>query len=178
VATGAYLAAVYLAGDSQRAGLPDLVRAFRARALGAAIVAGAMAIGGLAVVRSDARHLYDGLTSDAGLAFVLASALAGLVTIGLVWRGRFEPARYTGAAAVAAIGAGWLAAQWPDLLPGELTVEQAAAGKETLAVLLIGVAIGAILLVPSLWYLFRLVLSGRLDKEFHPITAGEEPPRD
>ena len=36
VLTGAYLAAVYLAGDSVRAGLPDLARAFRARALGAA----------------------------------------------------------------------------------------------------------------------------------------------
>ena len=32
VLTGAYLAAVYMAGDSQRAGLDDLVRAFRARA--------------------------------------------------------------------------------------------------------------------------------------------------
>jgi len=31
--TGAYIAAVFLANDSVRAGLPDLARAFRARAL-------------------------------------------------------------------------------------------------------------------------------------------------
>lgn len=36
VATGAYLAAVFLAGDSLRAGLPDLVRAFRTRRSSAA----------------------------------------------------------------------------------------------------------------------------------------------
>ena len=35
-------------------GSPDLVRAFRARALGAAVVAGALAIGGIFVVREDA----------------------------------------------------------------------------------------------------------------------------
>ncbi len=36
VVTGAYMAAVFLAADAVRAGLPDLVAAFRARALGAA----------------------------------------------------------------------------------------------------------------------------------------------
>src|SRR3954462_12014286 len=44
VSSGAYLAAVYLAGDSARAGLPDLVQAFRARALGAGVVTGVLAL--------------------------------------------------------------------------------------------------------------------------------------
>src|SRR5919112_1540459 len=44
VFSGAYLAAVYLAGDSARAGQADLVRAFRARALGAGIVTGLVAL--------------------------------------------------------------------------------------------------------------------------------------
>ncbi|MBK5230768.1 MAG: cytochrome d ubiquinol oxidase subunit II, partial [Thermoleophilia bacterium] len=47
VATGAYLAAVFLAGDARDIDLPDMVRAFRARALGAGVVAGLIAIGGL-----------------------------------------------------------------------------------------------------------------------------------
>src|SRR5918998_2331145 len=47
VLSGAYLAAVFLAGDSVRAGQPDLVRAFRARALGTAVVTRAVAIGGV-----------------------------------------------------------------------------------------------------------------------------------
>ncbi|MEA2132165.1 MAG: cytochrome bd ubiquinol oxidase subunit, partial [Solirubrobacteraceae bacterium] len=83
VLNGAYLAAVFLAGDSRRAGQPDLVRAFRARALGAGALAGLVALGGLFVLRSDARHLYDGLTSGGGLIMVIVSALAGAVTLAL-----------------------------------------------------------------------------------------------
>src|ERR687891_478766 len=89
VASGAYIAAIFLAADAARAGMPDLVEAFRRRALGAAVVAGALAIGGLAVVESDAPELYDGLTSGVGLVMVIASALAGLVTLWLIWSGRF-----------------------------------------------------------------------------------------
>src|SRR5437870_5039518 len=40
VATAAYLSAVYLSADAVRVGQPDLVRQFRARALGAGLVAG------------------------------------------------------------------------------------------------------------------------------------------
>ena len=101
VAAGAHLAAVFLGADSRRAGETELVRAFRVRALGSGVVAGALAIGGLLVVRSDVPDLYDDLTSGVGLACVLASGAAGLVTLWLEWRERFELARYTAAAAVA-----------------------------------------------------------------------------
>src|SRR5690349_753573 len=84
VLTGAYLAAVYLAGDSVRAGLPDLAAAFRARALLAGVLSGVVAIGGLLVLRSDARSLFDGLTSGGGLVMVLVSAVAGALTLFLV----------------------------------------------------------------------------------------------
>jgi cytochrome bd ubiquinol oxidase subunit II len=174
VAAGAHLAAVFLAADSVRAGQPDLVRAFRARALGSGLAAGALAIAGLLVVREDAGSLFEGLTSGGGLALVLASGLAGLVTLGLEWRSRFELARYTAAVAVGSIVAGWAIAQRPDLLPGELTLEQAAASDATLVVLLISVAVGMLVLLPSLRYLFRLVLRGDLDTEFHPLSAGDD----
>src|SRR3954463_10834864 len=85
VLTGAYLAAVYMAGDSVRAELPDLARAFRARALLAGGLSGIVAIGGLLVLRSDSRSLFDGLTSGGGLAMVIVSALAGAATLWLVW---------------------------------------------------------------------------------------------
>ncbi|MGH2953467.1 MAG: cytochrome d ubiquinol oxidase subunit II [Solirubrobacterales bacterium] len=173
VATGAYLAAVFLAADSVRAGLPDLVRGFRARALGAAVVAGGLAIAGLFVVREDAPELYDGLSSGGGLAMVICSVAAGVVTLGLVCTGRFSVARFTSAAAVGAIILGWGLAQRPDFLPGELTLEQAAASNDTLVPLLIAIAIAAAVLAPALGLLFRLTLQGRLDQEFRPITTGD-----
>jgi cytochrome bd ubiquinol oxidase subunit II len=168
VATGAHLAAVFLGADSHRAGRPELVDAFRARALGSGVAAGALAIAGLAIVNSEAQELYDGLTSGAGLACVIGSAVAGLVTLALEWRERFEMARYTAAAAVAAIVAGWAFAQQPYLLPPELTVEEAAAPDSTLTALLIAATLGMALLVPALTWLFRLAVSGRLAYEEEP----------
>jgi cytochrome bd ubiquinol oxidase subunit II len=175
VITGAYLAAVYLAGDSVRAGLPDMQRAFRARALIAGVAAGIVAIGGLFVLRDDARPLFDGLTSGGGLAFVIASAGAGGVTLALVWVERFELARFTAAAAVACVTIGWAFAQSPYLLPDQLTLDGAAAGDATLVATLIGVAIGMLILVPSLYLLYSLTLKGRLDQQFEPLDQRFRP---
>jgi cytochrome d ubiquinol oxidase subunit II len=168
VATGAHLAAVFLGADAHRAGRPELMDAFRARALLSGAAAGALAIAGLVVVSGDSPDLFDGLTSGVGLACVVASALAGVVTLALEWRERFEPARYTAAAAVGAIVAGWGAAQAPYVLPPRLTVEEAAAPDTTLAALLIAAAVGMALLIPALAWLFRLALAGRLAYEDQP----------
>jgi cytochrome d ubiquinol oxidase subunit II len=175
VLSGAYLAAVFLAGDSKRAELPDLVRAFRTRALASGIVTGAVALGGLLVVRDDAPDLYDGLTSGGGLVMVVLSGLAGVVTLGLVWRERYGLARVTSALAVTCVTVGWALAQAPYLLPPELTLEEAAAGDATLAAVAISVGLGMLILAPSLWFLYRLVLQGRLDQEFEPLDQRFRP---
>jgi cytochrome bd ubiquinol oxidase subunit II len=182
VVTGAYLAAVYLAGDAAKLGEADLVAGFRARALGAGVLSGVIAIGGLAVVRSDARPLYDGLTSGGGLVCVVASGVLGVATLALVWTRRFELARAASTGAVACVVVGWAFAQSPDLLPGALTLDQAAAGDATLTALLISVAVGLLILVPSLVLLYRLVLRGDLyqgfeplDQQFRPLTSDDHP---
>ncbi len=175
VFSGAYLAAVYLAGDSARAGQGDLVAAFRARALLAGVVTGVVAIAGLLVLRSDSRALYDGLTSGGGLVMVLVSGAAGLATLALVYRERYGVARVTAAGAVAAIVVGWMLAQRPYVLPPKVTLDQAAASDATLSAVVIGVAAGMLILVPSLWWLYRLVLQGRLDQEYEPIDQRFHP---
>ena len=162
VATSSYLAAVYLAADAHRLGALTLERDFRLRALGAGLVAGALALAGPFVLRQDAQPLWEGLTHGGGLAMVALSSAAGLATLGLVWRRRFGPARVSAALAVASIVAGWGVAQYPRLLPG-LTVEQAAAGSSTLVAVAIAVAAGALVLVPSLILLFSLFLRGHLE---------------
>src|ERR671934_159243 len=78
-----------------------------------------------------ARARGDGLTNGAGLAAMLTSFAAGITTLVLVWRWRFEPARFSAAVAVAAVVAGWPIAQSPGFLPG-LTLDQAAAGGSTI----------------------------------------------
>jgi cytochrome d ubiquinol oxidase subunit II len=162
VAFSGYLAAVYLAADAQRLTERSLVHDFRIRALASGVVAGALALAGLLVIRVSARPLWDGLTSGLGLVLVVVSALAGVVTMVLVFARRFGPARASAALAVAAVIAGWAAAQSPFVLPG-LTVAEAAAGRSTLIATIVGVAVGAVVLVPSLAVLYSLVLRGRLD---------------
>ena len=163
VATSAYLAAVWLTADGARARRDDLVDAFRKRALAAGVTAGAVAFCGLFVLSSDAERIYDGLTSGMGLVAVLASLAAGAATLAFVARRRLEAARWSAALAVGTVVAGWALAQQPQLLPG-LTVEQAAAGDATLVALLVSMAVGAAILVPSLVLLFGLVLGGRFDE--------------
>ncbi|MCW2977961.1 MAG: Cytochrome bd-type quinol oxidase subunit 2-like protein [Actinomycetia bacterium] len=169
VATSAYLAAVYLAADAARRNERDLERAFRVRALGAGVVAGALALAGIFVIRGGARALYDELVSGRALPAVIVSAVAGLATLALVYRRRFEAARYTAALAVAAVVAGWALAQWPTILPG-LDVREAAAPHDTLVAVVVAVLGGGAIVFPSLALLFRLALAGRFDQS-SPASA-------
>jgi cytochrome bd ubiquinol oxidase subunit II len=172
VATAAYLAAVYLAADAARRREEELESAFRARALGSGLLAGAIALAGLFVVRSDAHPLYHGLIDGDGASAVIVSGVAGVATLALVWSRRFMLARYSAAVAVAAIIAGWALAQQPLLLP-HLTIHQAAAGHDTLVAVIVAVIAGGVILFPSLGLLFRLVLGGALDA--HDVPAAPTP---
>jgi cytochrome bd ubiquinol oxidase subunit II len=157
-----------------RADLDDLAAAFKKRALGAAAVTGVLAISGLFVVKSDAPELYDGLTSGAALVAVIGSALAGVVTLWLIWTNRFEIARYTSGIAVGATLTASALAQRPDFLPGEVTLDQAAAGDSTLLATLIVLIVALAVIIPSMAALFRLSLDDRLKEPFHPITGTEK----
>jgi cytochrome bd ubiquinol oxidase subunit II len=84
-------------------------------------------------------------------------------------------ARVSAAGAVTCIIVGWAVAQRPYLLPGHLTLEQAAASHRVLEAMLISLGVGFVILVPSLALLYRLVLQGRLDKDYEPLGQRFEP---
>jgi cytochrome bd ubiquinol oxidase subunit II len=151
----AYLAAVYLAGDARRSGDPVLIGQFRARALAAGVVAGAIAAIGLGVLHADAQALAHGLTHRA-LPLVLVSAVAGLTALVLLYLRRFLLARIVAGLAVTAVIWGWAVAQYPYLLQGRLTITAAAATHGVLLAALISLCVGAALLVPSLAWLYIL----------------------
>jgi cytochrome d ubiquinol oxidase subunit II len=160
----AYLAAVYLAGDAIRGGHPELAEAFRRRALAAGLLTGAASVAGLIVIHGDAHPLYHGLTHGNGIVALIVSVAAGLIALTLVGAGRYEPARFIAALAVAAIVLGWALAQQPVLLP-HLTIAQAAAPHDALVLVIVAVLAGGVILFPSLGLLFRLFLSGGFDPE-------------
>ena len=149
VATGAYLAAVFLVGDARRAGEADMERYFVRRALAAAAVAGVAAAAGLFALDDESRYVFDRLV-DQGLPLVILSALCGLGLLAVLLRGGRRPIRPLAAGAVVAVIWGWGVAQFPYLLPTSLRIDQAAAPDPTLTTVFIVFAAAAVLVLPSL----------------------------
>ena len=150
----AFLAAVYL---TAAAPTQDLQYDFRLRALGAAAVVFAAAIGSLLLTPREAPHIITRLAATPpSLLFQLAIGVGGLATLVALWRERWQVARVTGAAQVSLILWGWALAQYPYVIPFTLTIGDAAAPPVTLQLLLGGLALGSVILIPSLAYLFAI----------------------
>jgi cytochrome d ubiquinol oxidase subunit II len=168
----AFLASVYLAADARQRGREALEHAFRVRALAAGVVAGVVAFAGVFVLHHDAPDLFHGLTHR-GAPLIALSAAAGVATLVLVARGAVRVARYVAPLAVVAVVWGWGAGQYPWLLFDRLRINDGAGAHATLVALLGAVAVGAVLLVPSLWWLLTLTERGALaaSHEEHPEPA-------
>jgi cytochrome d ubiquinol oxidase subunit II len=162
VASGAYLAAVFLIADARRAGDEGLERYFARRALAAAAAAGVAAAFGLVELHAEARYVFDRLTSE-GLPLIVLSALCGIgVLVALLSSARRPAAtsprllRPLAAGAVIAVIWGWGVAQFPYLLPTSMKISQAAAPPDTLATVIVVFILAAILVLPALGLLYWL----------------------
>ncbi|TQJ91275.1 cytochrome d ubiquinol oxidase subunit II [Streptomyces sp. SLBN-31] len=153
VLTCSHLTAVYLCADAARARDTDLVSGLRRRAVGSGLVSGAVALAGIAVLHADAPFLFHALTHRA-LPLVVLSAVCGLSELVLLARHHFTAARVSAALAVGAILWAWGAAQYPYLLVSSTTVAQARSQDSVLVACLAATAVGSLLLVPSLWWLY------------------------
>ncbi|HVD37553.1 MAG TPA: cytochrome d ubiquinol oxidase subunit II [Solirubrobacterales bacterium] len=163
VATGAYLAAVFLVGDARR-GDHELERYFERRALGAAVVAGALAVAGIFALHSEARYVFDRLTEQ-GLPLVILSLLCGAALFAVLLRGGRRPLRPLAAGAVVAVIWGWGVAQFPYLLPTSLRIDQAAAPDPTMTIIFIVFGAAALVVLPSLGLLYTLAQKDLLESE-------------
>lgn len=155
VATGAYLAAIFLVVDCGRADDAEMEHYFARRARWAGLVAGAVALAGLFVLREDARYAYERLL-DQGLPLVFLSVLCGVAVLALLTAGRRRGLRPLAIGAVVAVVWGWGVAQFPYLLPESLTIADAAAPGPTLDAVMIVFAVAAVVVLPSLGLLYWL----------------------
>jgi cytochrome d ubiquinol oxidase subunit II len=94
----------------------------------------------------------------------VVTGLAALGAIGALWVRRYRVARLAAAAQVSLILWGWALGQYPYLVPTTVTIAEAAAPPLTLTLVLWALAGGALVLFPSLAYLFR-VFKGQPDRE-------------
>jgi cytochrome d ubiquinol oxidase subunit II len=156
----AYLAAVYLTNETQS----ELREDFRRRALLSGTFVVGLSVVALPVLYWDTPHLWERLTGPraaivlgVGVAFALLSGWALL-------RHRFALARTAAIGQVVLLLLGWGVAQYPYLIYPDLTVHNSAAPEATLRFVLYSLPIGAALLVPSLWLLFRVFKSDQSER--------------
>jgi len=151
----AFLAAVFLIHESSD---PELREDFRTRALisqGGVVVFAVIAA--FASQLGEREHFSERLLGSWWSWFFFAAAcVIALLSTLLLWGRRYRGMRIVGGAQVAVIVAGWGIAHQPYLVAPDVTIENAAAPPITLELLVWVLAGGAILLLPSLYYLFRV----------------------
>ena len=150
----AFLAATYLTADpsTERHVQDD----FRLRALwsGAALLPIAFIV--FLTSKDGAPRMYHGLTQWWAPMLVGTTIVFALAAFISLWLRRFALARIAAIAEVTLILGGWSVAQYPNLITPGVTIFNAAAPEITLRLLTYALAAGAIVLFPSLFFLFRV----------------------
>jgi cytochrome d ubiquinol oxidase subunit II len=148
-----FLAAVYLTVSAEA---PAVVEAFRSRALAAGVATGAVALT-VFLLAGDAPHVQQALTESAwAWPLHLVTGAAAVSALALLWARRFWWARAAAVIQVVGILWGWALAMYPYLIRPDVRLHDAAAPRPVLDVFLWILAAGALVLIPSLVYLFRL----------------------
>jgi cytochrome d ubiquinol oxidase subunit II len=148
----AYLAAVFLTLETDG----DVRDDFRRRALASGTVLVALSAAAIPLLAREAPHLWRGLLAPRALPVVVLGVLCALAS-GLALRVRaYRIARVTSIGQVAFLLAGWCLAEFPYLVFPDLTLEAAAAPQSTLRFVIGTLPVGALLIAPSLWFLFRV----------------------
>ena len=155
VALCAWVAAVYLSWETRG----ELREDFRRSALAAWLVAGVISIATLILARVEAPRLWDGLVSARVGSVIAIGILLAPMSLTALWTRRFGAARVLAAAQVAILLLGWAIAQWPFIIFPTMTLEQAAAPEATLRAVASTLPFGLGVLLPSLWFLFRVFKS-------------------
>jgi len=147
----ALLAASYLCVETTD---PALREDFRRRALAAAAAVGVAALVAFELATDEAPRVRVALAMS--LPFHLPTGAAAVTAIVALLTRRFRLARAAVAAQTVLILFGWAMAQYPYLIVPDVTLQGASASPRTQRLLLIVLAAGLPVLVPSLWLLFRV----------------------
>jgi cytochrome d ubiquinol oxidase subunit II len=166
----AYLSACYLTIETDD---PALQNDFRNRSLFSGFVSLMAAFATYVVAGNAAQGIRDGLSRAPYVWLVeVGGAIAALVAFQSLWTRHYQRARIAAAAQVALIVFGWGVAQYPYLVRPELTIYKSAAPTNIVSDLLIAVAMGALVLIPSL---ILLLLVFKKHRESISVDADTTP---
>lgn len=152
-----FLAAAYLAADC--GGDRELEEDFRLRALVSGVALAPVAWGVFILARTGAPQIFLGLTDRWAPWLLAATSIAAIGALWLLLRRRYRAARLAAMAQAALILTGWGLAQYPFLLVPDVTIEAGASSPAMIRIMLIVLAAGSLVLVPSFVWLFRVFKS-------------------
>jgi cytochrome d ubiquinol oxidase subunit II len=157
----AFSGASFLVGDARRYRVPgdmgpDLVEYFRRRTVVAAVGLLAVALVALVVIAAESPTVFHGMVAGLGLPFALVAVLAVLAVALLMWRRIYLWYRVLTVVGVGSFVFAWAFGQLPYVLPGRLTIQQAAGAPEIEALLLVITVVALVLVIPSLMLLYAL----------------------
>ena len=156
----AFLAAVYLTLETRDRQLQE---DFRKRALVAGVAVGILALTVFLLAGSGAPTVRAGISRTWwALALHVFTAIFATGAFYALWTRQYRLARLCAAVQVTLILLGWAFAQFPHLVEPDVTIASAAAPRITLQLLLAALVLGAILLFPSYYYLFRIFKRTRI----------------
>jgi len=147
----AYLAAVYLANETSA----QLREDFRRRALLSGTLVVALSGMLFPLLHHEAPFLWHGLLQPRAAPVLIIGGVAALVSGAALWRRRYRLARVATVAHVVCLLLGWGLAHYPYLIYPDVTLNQVASDA-TLRFVLGSLPLGLGLLLPSLWFLFRI----------------------
>ena len=161
LAATAFSGASFLVGDARRYKVPgsqgaDLVEYFRIRAVVAAVALLAVALLTLLIIAAESPAVFRGMVAGLGLPFAATAVLAVLAVAVLMWRRVYRWFRVLTVIGVGSFVFAWGFGQAPYVLPGRLTIQQAAGAPEIEVVLLAITVVALALVIPSLLLLYTL----------------------
>ncbi len=150
----AFLAATYLVNEATA---PSLREDFRVRAMISGAAVGVFALAAFVLSFRGAPLVREGLTARPWT-WPLHAVTAAAATAAFwgLWKRRFALARLAAAVQAALVVLGWVASQYPRIVVPDLTLTNAAANARTLHLLVGALAVGFVLLFPSLYVLYRV----------------------
>ena len=150
----AFLAATYLTVDPSAE--PNVQNDFRLRALWSGSALAPIAFVVFITSKQGASAMYHGLTQWWAPLLIGTTLCFAIAALSSLWLRRFAVARVAAIGEVTLILGGWSLSQYPKLITPDVTIFNAAAPAITLRLLIYALVAAAVVLFPSLFFLFRI----------------------
>jgi len=165
----ATLAAIYLTVEATNAGQTDLAETYRKRGLITGAITAVLGAVGILLSPAEAPQLWQGMLNHA-IPLVVVTMLIGLGAAFTLYARHYRIARILIVGETAFLLGSWGISQIPYLIPPDITVNGGAGAPSTLLLLLIGVSIGLLIILPSIYlllYIFKLKNGVGLPEQGH-----------